>query len=420
MTIEQQAPSVTGITSCPHEAFPDFDHHSENFSARPFETMAEMRETCPIQHSEMYGGFWSLLDYQTVFNAARDDETFSSYPSIGVPAPAVPMPIPPIESNPPDTKEWRQIALRHFAPSVSERLRPRARAMATELVNEFIERGECDIVVELTNPLPARLILHMLGLDESKYLAWVDWVHTFVHNVANSEIAAAEAALALQTEIANQLRMRRESGELGSDLFGAIAAGRLHGQPLDDSQITMYTFMMMLGGMDTTSGLTGNALLSITNQAGLREQLIEDPDLIKSATDEFLRHSTPTIGLGRSVPADAKFHGQELKAGDMVMLMWAAANRDPEVFEDPDTIDLHRRNSKQQIAFGVGIHRCMGSHIARMMFQEMMTEIIERLPDFELNGDVVRFEDAGSVYAARNLPIKFTPGKRVQVAEGQL
>ncbi|WP_308170564.1 cytochrome P450 [[Mycobacterium] fortunisiensis] len=284
--------------------------------------------------------------------------------------------------------------------------------MAVEMVNEFIERGECDIIEELTSPLPAKLILHMLGLDESKYRHWVNWVHTFVHNIASDDAAAAAAGVDLMSEIGTHIRERRAGGETADDVFGAILAGSLDGVPLDDMQVTMYTFMMMLGGMDTTSGLTGNALICLMERPELRRQLIDHPDRLEIATEEFLRHSTPTLGLGREIARDTEFHGQQLKAGERAMLMWGAANRDPAVFEDPDRIDFHRPNSRRHMAFGVGIHRCLGSHIARMMFQEMLSEILERLPDFELAGQIVRFENAGNVYAARKLPIRFTPGPR--------
>jgi cytochrome P450 len=395
--------------------FRHFDHHSLEFQQAPYEVLARMRGACPLQRSDLYDGFWSLLDYQSVFDAARDDDTFSSYPSIGVPPAPAPLPMPPIESDPPQTAQFREITLRHFSPGAAERLRPMTRRIAVEMVNEFIERGECDIVAELTNPLPAKLILHMLGFDESKYAQWVTWVHAFVHSLAIDTEAATQAGIDLITEINKHMQQRRSSGELGDDLFGAILSGHLGDVPLDDMQITMYTFMMMLGGMDTTSGLTGNSLICLLQRPELRQQLLDDPYLLTVATEEFLRHSTPTLGLGRIITRDNEFHGQQLKSGERAMLMWAAANRDPQVFDKPDTIDFSRPNARRHMAFGVGIHRCMGSHIARMMFQEMMSEILQRLPDFELAGEIVRFENAGNVYAPSSLPIRFTPSARMPV-----
>jgi cytochrome P450 len=154
-------------------------------------------------------------------------------------------------------------------------------------------------------------------------------------------------------------------------------------------------------------------LRHLCEDAKLRKRLIDDPGLLKKSTDELLRLYSPTIGLARTVSRDTEFHGQPLCAGDRAVLMWGAANRDPAVFENPDRLDLDRANAKKQMAFGVGIHRCLGSHYAKMMFDVMITQILQRLPDFELAGEAKLFEDAGEVYAVRELPVKFTPGKRM-------
>ena len=388
----------------------EFDHHCPAFRDAPYAAFEQMRAACPVSHSDQHGGFWTLVDYQSVFEAARDDDLFNSYPSVGVPASTSPFPILPIESDPPLTQKLRQVTIKHFSPRSAELLRPRARQMATEMVNDFIQRGKCDIVAELTNPLPAKLVLHMLGFDESKYLQWVNWVHTFVHDRTHDEEKAAVAAVELFGEIHTHMTERRESGDLGADVFGAILTGHIDDVPLDDMQITMYTVLMMLGGMDTTSGLTGNSLLHMIEQPELRQILLNDPEMLKPATEEFLRHNTPTLGLARTISRDAEFHGQQLNSGDRAILMWGAANHDPDVFEEPDRIDFNRPNAQKHMSFGVGQHRCLGSHLARVMFQEMISEILERLPDFELDGIPVRFEDAGEVHALRQLPIRFTPG----------
>ncbi|MCV7280260.1 cytochrome P450 [Mycolicibacterium flavescens] len=393
----------------------NFDHHSPEFRECPHQTMAEMRSRCPVTRSTEHGGFWALLDYQSVFDAARDDDLFNSYPSVGVPASGSPFPILPIESDPPLTQKLRQVTLSAFSPGQAERWRPVARRMVREMVNEFIERGSCDIVGELTTPLPAKLTLTMLGFDESKYLDWVHWVHSMVHDRTHDEEKSGAAVMELFGEIYKHMSERRESGDLGDDLFGRILNGHIDDVPLDDTQILMYTVLMMLGGMDTTSGLTGNVLYAMTQQPELRQALTARADQLEPVTDELLRVYTPTLGLARTVSRDAKFHGASMNAGDRAILMWAAANRDPEVFPDPDTVDLERPNARKQMAFGVGIHRCLGSHLARMMFQEMLGEIIERIPDFRLDGEPERFEDAGEVWAMRKLPIAFTPGPRLAV-----
>ncbi len=390
----------------------DLDHHSPEFREDPYGRFKQMRESgCPVAHSDQYDGFWALVDYASVFDAARDDDLFHSYPSVGVPASGMPFPILPIESDPPHTQELREVTLRQFSPGSAERAREMAVDITNEAIDNFIERGECDIVGELTTPVPARIILRLLKWDESRAMDWVKWVHTTVHERAHDPDRAGVAGMELFGEITKQMEQRRAEG-LGDDLFSDILRGTLDGKPLDDIQITMYGFLMMLGGMDTTSGFTGNVLLRLCQDPDLRSRLIADPSLIKRGTDELLRLFTPTLGLARTVSRDAEFHGQPLCQGDRAILMWAAANRDPAMFSDPDELDLSRENAKKQMAFGVGIHRCLGSHYAKMMFQVMLTQILERLPDFEIAGDFERFEDAGEVHAVRKLPIRFTPGRR--------
>jgi len=391
----------------------DLDHHSAEFREDPHGAFRQMRESgCPVAYSPHYGGFWALTDYASVFEAARDDALFNSYPSVGVPASELPLPILPIESDPPETQELREATLRRFSPGSAERFRAAAIEMTTEAIDAFIERGQCDVVGELTTPLPARLILRLLDFDEGRAMEWVNWVHTTVHDRSHDPEKAGVAGMEMFGEIVKHMEQRRAEG-LGDELFSDILRGTLNGEPLDDGQITMYTVLMMLGGMDTTSGFTGNVLLRLCQDTELRQRFIADLSLIKKGTDELLRLYTPTLGLARTVSRDTEFHGQSLCKGDRAILMWAAANRDPAMFEDPETLDLSRTNAKKQMAFGVGMHRCLGSHYAKMMFEVMLSQILERLPDFELAGEPRFFEDAGEVYAVRELPIKFTPGTRI-------
>jgi hypothetical protein len=251
-----------------------------------------------------------------------------------------------------------------------------------------------------------------LNFDESRYMDWVGWVHSTVHDRAHDPDKAGMAGMEMFGEIVKHMQERRAEG-LDDDLFSDILRGTLHDKPLDDGQITMYTVLMMLGGMDTTSGFTGNVLLRLCKDKELRQQFIDDLSLIKKGTDELLRLYTPTLGLARTVSRDAEFHGQSLCKGDRAILMWAAANRDPEMFSDPDTLDLSRPNAKKQMAFGVGMHRCLGSHYAKMMFEVMTTQVLKRLPDFELAEEPKLFDDAGEVYAVRELRVRFTPGQRL-------
>jgi len=149
----------------------DFDHHSPEFRENNYAIYKELRSKCPVAYSTRHGGFWVMTDYESVFEATRNEGVFRSYPTVGVPASTLSYPILPIESDSPLTGKLRAITLRKFSPAAADRLEPAAREIATELIDAFIERGHCDIVQELTTPLPARIILRMLGLDEEKYRA---------------------------------------------------------------------------------------------------------------------------------------------------------------------------------------------------------------------------------------------------------
>lgn len=404
---------MTDIAKSKDELFADFDHHSSRFRDAVHGTFSAMRAVCPVIHSDQYGGFWSLVDYASVFEAARDYDTFNSFPWSGVPNSTAPYPIIPLESDPPLTGKLRQVTIKHFSPQAAERLRPRTRDAVAAYIDDFIEEGECDIVGQLTTPLPARTILHLLGFDDSHVARTVDLIHAFVHDRTNDEDRALAATAELFDGIQTELVRRRGASDLGNDMFGAILKGTIDDRPLEDSEILMYTIQILLGGMDTTSGLTGNCLLYLADHPDIRQRLIDNPSLLASVTDEFLRHSSPVVGLARTVAREVNFHGARLSTGDRIILMWAAANRDPAVFSEPDNIDLDRKNMKRHMSFGVGVHRCLGSHLAKMMFQEMMAAVLTRLPDFKLKGEPVLFADAGEVHAVRKLPIAFTPGPRL-------
>lgn len=396
----------------------DLDLRAPEFARQNYAIYEELLEKCPVAWSTETEGFWFLSGYAAVFDATKDDDTFISGAGAGLGARARESSdygtlAIPIETDPPDTMAYRQVTIGRFSPKSVARLEPEIRRMANELIDEFIESGEGDLVKDLSTPLPARTILRMLGMDESRWPDWVSWIHTFVHQQGDTAIQALQK---LMVELTTEIRTRTQTGEPGDDLLGAIITGEVHGRPMSESEQLRYVLLMLLGGMDTTSGLTGNSLERIAADPALRRKLIERRDLLRSATEEFLRHGSPTQGLGRTVSRDVEFHGQKLKAGDRVMLMWSASNRDPAEFDDPDTIDIERHPNRH-MAFGVGLHRCLGSNLARTMFQVMLDEILNRLPDFELTVDEVpRFDNASNVYAPTAFPVRFTPGPRMYPA----
>lgn len=390
------------------------DIHGAEFCRRNYEIYDELRATNPLIWSTEVAGFWLFTDYDAVFEATRDDDLFSSANGAGIRPPSeggILEVIPPIHTDPPETGKLRQLTVKHLSPGAVKKLEPEIMAICDELIDTFIERGEADIISELTTPLPARVILRMLNFDESRWPEWITYIHTLIHG-AEGGADPVEVEQKVSEAIMSELGRRAQLRTPDDDMVGTILGATIDGRELTPQEKFGYVLLMLFGGMDTTSGLTGNTLVQLAARPELKQQLIDDPNLIGTATEEFLRHGTPTQGLARTVTRDVEFRGQRLRKGERVMLLWASANRDPKAFECPAQIKLDRQPNRH-LAFGVGQHRCLGSNLARTMFQIMLTEILRRLPDFTVVGEPVRFTDAANVYAPRSLQIRFSPGTKM-------
>jgi cytochrome P450 len=386
----------------------NIDHHSAYFREHNYEIYDDLRAQCPVAHSNAWDGFWLFCGYDVVYQAAQATNVFSSAPQKAIPMASDAVFIP-IDSDPPLLARYRSLVLPRFSPVAAKNYEPTFRELATQLIDEFIESGRADLVGQLTTPLPAIWMLQMLGFD-GDWTEWVTWIHTVVHERSADPEKAGAAVTNIYASIAREIDKRRTNGYT-DDLFSTIMRGHAGDRPLTDSEISNFGFQMLLGGLDTTSGLTGNALAELGHRRELRERLIAEPELLPGATEEFLRHSTPVQGVYRLVVQDCEVAGQTLRAGDRVILLYAAANRDPLVFDEPSHLDVERKPNRH-LAFGAGPHRCLGSNFARVMFGVIVSCVLERLPDYTIAGEVERFPDAGDVYAVRRLPVTFTPGKR--------
>lgn len=391
----------------------DLDQHSPEFVQDPYNMLGELRERCPVAKSSSWDGFWIISGYQEIFDALHDTEVFSSTPDEngkGVPpAPGSPK-LAPIDFDPPEVGFYRAFLLKHMSPGAAKKMEPTIREMANALIDEFIEKGAADASQDLFTALPAQLILRMLGFDDSRWPEWISWVHGFVHERVVDPEGSMTKILTMAGQIVTEINESRETGRPG--LMTELIRDKQDGRELADVDLVNMVFLLILGGMDTTAGLTGNSLLQIAADDSLRQRILDDPRVLELGTEEFLRHGSPTIGLSRRVAKDAEFHGRQMKEGDRVLLMYAAGNRDPRVFDDPETLDLSRPNNRH-MSFALGVHRCLGSNLARSMFKIMITELLTRAPDLKVDVDnVQRYPDAGDVYAVKHLPITFTPGPR--------
>jgi cytochrome P450 len=197
------------------------------------------------------------------------------------------------------------------------------------------------------------------------------------------------------------------------DFLTLLATGTIDGEPLSHQRIQDLSFNILAGGVDTTTALTSSALVYLARNPADRQRLIEDPALLPFACEEFLRFYSPIPALCRTATADTEINGWQIGKGERVMLAYAAGNRDPEAFEDPESVRLDRFPNKH-VGFGAGMHRCLGSFLARMMFQEMVSEVLKRMPDYELIEEELRpYPSIGGVNGWVSIPARFTPGKKL-------
>ncbi|MGE3329259.1 MAG: cytochrome P450, partial [Acidimicrobiia bacterium] len=385
------------------------DHNTEVFKSLMYNEAG-----CPMGYSPYHGGFWAIWGYDALYDAVQNAALFSSGHSKekpkGAPSSLAEAGFIPIDIDGEIQQEYRKMVLNWFNPGHAARMKPRIEQISRELIDNFIERGEADLSYELFTALPAIVTLEMLDWESDRWRDWVGWVHGFIHDSTHDPEKGMASIQALYANINEQIERRRNN--LGTDLFSDMMRHEVRGRTLTDRELRDFAILVLLGGMDTTAGTTGNSILLIDKDPALRQQLIDEIDHMPKAIEEFLRIAGPGGGLYRRLTEDAEFHGQSMKKDEIVLMMYWAANRDPKMFPDPEKIDIHRTNNRH-MTFGMGPHRCLGSHHARIMLSTMFTDIFTRLPDFKVQWDgVERFEDCGSVYAVRYLPVTFTPGKR--------
>jgi cytochrome P450 len=408
----------------------DFDHHDDEFHADRHARWAELRRQCPVAHNPNYGGFWVVSGYEEVAAVSRDAETFSSryvpesddgidYLGItGVPrAPHMPTAgIAEVEGSLHGT--IRRVLNPFLVPSAVARMRPLMEATATWFLDQRIERGSIDLVLDLTNPVPAVLTMELIGLPHDGWQRYAELFHgTVAYRAGSPEYRRSVANLPpMMDELRDVLAARRQHPT--DDLLTALVAAELDdGRRLTDDELVSVLWNLIGGGLDTTTSLTALTLYHLDEHPDLRTRLAEEPDLLGTATEEFLRYFSVNETLTRTVTRDADLGGRRLGRGDHLMLSWLSANRDERAFDRPDEVVLDRAPNPH-LAFGLGAHRCVGMHMARTMFQVLVREVLDRIPDYRVDRATTQFYDGNpELNGAVRMPATFTPGERTGPAE---
>lgn len=406
------------MAECRRELVVAFDHNSQEHSADPVGSYRALREKCPVAWTEAHSGYWVMSSYDSVFEAARNDDIFSSarnsYGGEGltVVIPKTPMHRHiPIEIDPPEFRKYRKLINPITSPAAVERMRGLISKYTTWFIDEVIESGDCDLAQVIG--VPSIVTVDWLGLPVR------DW-HRYArlhHAILAAVPGGAEYVQATAVDMpfcSQQMRgiIAARLAEPREDVISYLIHQEVDDRPISEDEVFSMVELLLAGGVGTTASLVSQTLVWLYEHQDVRADLIEHSEKLPNAIEEFLRYFSPTQALARTVAHDTEFHGCALYKGNRVLLAWASANRDAAQFSDPDTLDIERWPNRHT-AFGVGIHRCAGSHLGRAMATELLGQILERMPDYEVHLDRLQpYPHQGTNTGWRSIPATFTPGQR--------
>jgi cytochrome P450 len=386
----------------------DFDHTDPRWTENPFPIWDELRAECPVVHTKRFLGCYMPTTYEAVKQVSYDTEHFSSRRVIVRDIrPEITNTAPPITSDPPEHKPAKQLLLPPFTPDAMKKLEPRVRSICNELIDGFVNDGAIDAAARYTRHIPVRAIAHMLGIPEKDGDLFIKWIHEILELGITDDEILMRAVHEMTAYFADQVARRKV--EPADDLISTLMQARdTNGQPLSDAHVLGTLRLLLIAGIDTTWSAIGASLWHLAKTPADRQRLIAEPELLPTAIEEFLRAYAP-VTMAREVMKETVISGCPVKPGNMVLLSFPAANRDPAVFPDADKVVIDRKENRHA-AFGLGIHRCVGSNLARMEMTVAIQEWLKRIPDFRLDPAGTVSWSEGTVRGPRQLPLLL--GKR--------
>jgi cytochrome P450 len=392
------------------QALPDdwclrhFDYLSKDLADTLPDTMARMRDLCPVAHSEEYGGYWVVSSYEQALAVAQDWSAFSSAHGLSVSKTPTVVRNLPVEADPPEQRVYKRLVNPYFTPAAIARWEQPTRDLVTRLIDGFIEDGSCEFMDAFARPFPALAFFRFAVNAPAEDLEHVAYLAS--KSSTPNDPAARECWLGLYTWIKDFIAARREQPPR-DDVVDAVINAEIDGRPITDDEIIGTVQLLMLGGLETTAGALGLALLRFCAEPEIPARLRANPGRIPDAIQELLRLDTSFVSVARTAMSDVELGGQQVRKGDKVLIHWASANRDGAEFPDPDAFDIGRERNRH-LSFGAGPHRCVGSNLARMNMRIAVEELLRRLDDIRLEpGAEVRYH-AGLTRSPLRVPITFT------------
>ncbi|MBO0842095.1 MAG: cytochrome P450 [Nocardioides sp.] len=400
------------------------DRHATTYRTE-FESLTDdLHGKCPFAWNDTHGGHWYASGNQEVLDLARRADLLSNdsdpkgerrgYQGITIPS-------PPnkrtrggfLEMDPPEQQDYRKALNPYLSPAAVRRWQPVLDELTRACIDEHIETGSIDFVDDLANIVPAVFTMALLGFPLADWTVYCEPAHASVYTPPDSP--DRERVMEISRQMAR--RMLESALEIKASprpgLVNALVNADIGGRPPSDEDLMGALQLLIGGGFDTTTALTAHSLEWLAHNPSERTRLAGDQGtLLDSATEEFLRFFTPAQGDGRTVCRSAVVGGVALEEGDRLWLSWAMANRDPSVFSDPHSVQLDRTGNRHS-SFGLGVHRCIGSNVARSAFKTMVRHVLERIPDYDCDpADAVHYDTTGIINGMRKLPATFTPDVR--------
>jgi len=385
----------------------DFSHLEPEWSADPYRIQDDLRTRCPIARTGRFGGGWLPVRYSDVAAIAYDTKNFSSRSIImGNFRPPVEIaPIggsPPISSDPPFHHDARKLLLPAFTKSAIARQEPATRAFCHTLLDAFDGQDVVDAARDYAQHIPMRVIADMLGFPPEDGPQFRQFVENTLEGINLPPEERIERMTGLFDYLLAQVHDHLDNPR--HDLTSYLINAELYGRKLEPGHVTGTMALLLIAGIDTTWSAIGSSLWHLARTPADRERLVAEPDLVPTAMEEFLRAYAP-VTMARLVKHDMHWRGVDMKADDWILLSFPAANRDPAQFSRADEVVIDREVNRHA-AFGLGVHRCVGSHLARMELRVALAVWLQRIPDFSLADPAAVTWSAGQIRGPRSLPLR--------------
>jgi cytochrome P450 len=386
-----------------------FDHTSAAHAANVIDRYRVMQQRCPVAHSDQHGGFWAISKYDTIVKMLRQPDVFASGDGILIPATPWPVPLVPTESDEPGHSEYRDPFKPFLTPGVVGRYESVVRERATVLIDSFCAEGKADFLSQFANRLPAQVVAGFFGFTFDDGDRYYEWVATSMNPPNGDRALALQAAQEQSDFILEALDRARTNPD--DTLISAIATHvTTTGTTFSEEECLGMLLAGIGGALETTASALASTIMLLDRFPDVRADLLNDPSLIPNAVEEVLRMESPLHAAGRTVRRDIEIEGHQLQAGDRVLLMYGAGSYDPEKFSEPEQFSLTRERNPH-LAFGHGIHRCVGAPLAILELRVALEEILKRIPDFRVVNVEGPTVHSGTTWGLTQLDIEFTPQK---------